>query len=78
MTDNTPVRLELPGDKPFLTVEVRIDGDDRSQCSRAHFNWYRCQILPRGLTIHRLIVQANGRVRLQKIKIIGIDCPQAV
>lgn len=39
MPENTPVRLELPGDSPALTVEV----------------------LPRGLTIHRLIVHAGGR-----------------
>ncbi|KAF9444690.1 galactose mutarotase-like protein [Macrolepiota fuliginosa MF-IS2] len=39
MAVNAPVRLELPGDKPVLIVEV----------------------LPRGLTIHRLIVHADGR-----------------
>lgn len=29
MADNVPVRLELPGDTPFLTIEVRLDSRDR-------------------------------------------------
>ncbi|KXN82674.1 Aldose 1-epimerase [Leucoagaricus sp. SymC.cos] len=51
MPDNTPVRLELPGETPALTAEI----------------------LPSGLTFHRLIVRADGR---ENDIVIGPEKPE--